>query len=431
MRDDLRRRLRELGVVQGVRELRGRQKPRSCAIEDLVPGEFLTTSRGQCFVAQETYPLDHRHGDLPLEAFLRLSGELVARVIEEERFSDVDLERVCFLDTETTGLSGGTGTMAFVVGLGFYAEGSFRLRQYFLRDPGDEPAMVEGLDECLPGFEALVSFNGRSFDVPIIENRFILARRVPPLRSMPHFDLLHPARRLWRYALASCALTSLERQVLGVRRQQADVPSGLIPFLYRDYLRTGDARDMERVLYHNKIDILSMVTLAVRLCRSVTEPWERQEGDGARELVAGEIYALGRWYGQEDRAGEAVRAYRRALRRDSEVGGALRRRTLRALAYVLKRDGRRGDAFAYWQQLALEAPGDGDRVLACVELAKHFEWHVEDLRRAADWTRAGLAAVTAWSAGPRRERRLERLSHRLSRLERKMDDGKRRRGSGA
>ncbi len=431
MRDDLRRRLRELGVVQGVRELRGRQKPRPRAIENLVPGQFLTTSRGQCFVAEETYPLDHRHGDLSLEAFLRLSGEMVAQVIGEERFSDVDLGRVCFLDTETTGLSGGTGTMAFVVGLGFYAEGSFRLRQYFLRDPGDEPAMVEGLDDCLPGFEALVSFNGRSFDVPIIENRFILARRVPPLRGMPHFDLLHPARRLWRYALSSCALTSLEREVLGVRRQQADVPSGLIPFLYRDYLRTGDARDMQRVLYHNKIDILSMVTLAARLCRSVTVPWEQEQGEGAREVAPGEIYALGRWYDQEDRAGEAVRAYRCVLHRDSEVGGTLRRRTLRELAYGLKRDGRRGEAFAYWQQLALEAPGDDDRVLACVELAKYFEWYLADLCRAADWTRAGLAAVQGWSAGRGRAHRLEQLRHRLSRLERKMRDGVRSRESGA
>ena len=422
MREDLRRRLRELGVVQGVRELRGRGDARSCAIEDLVPGEFLTTSRGRCFVADETYPLDHQHGDLTLAAFLALSRQVVVQVGQEARFADVDLRRVCFLDTETTGLSGGTGTMAFVVGLGFFIEEGFRLRQYFLRDPGDEPAMVEGLLDCLPSFEALVSFNGRAFDVPIIENRFILARAVPPLSRMPHLDLLHPARRLWRYALSSCALTALEREVLGVQRAQADVPSGVIPFLYRDYLRTGDARDMERVLYHNKIDILSMVTLAARVCRVVADPWGG-EGEGVcPELTAGELYALGRWYVDEGRTGDGERAYRAALRLAAESGSSLRRRTLRELAYLLKRDERREEAFACWQQLALEGRGRADADLAGVELAKYLEWYVEDLARAAEWTRFALETVQAWPRGPRRDDRLRELRHRLSRLERKLEE---------
>ncbi|MBE9507594.1 MAG: ribonuclease H-like domain-containing protein, partial [Chloroflexi bacterium] len=171
MREDLRRRLRELGVVQGVRELATLPPRRRVAIEDLVPGRFHTTSHGQCFVVETTYPLGHSHGDLPLSSFLGLSPEVAARVARDDALTSVDLRRVCFLDTETTGLSGGTGTMAFVVGLGFFTEESFQLHQYFLRDPGDEPAMIESLAELLPEFEALASFNGRAFDVPILENR--------------------------------------------------------------------------------------------------------------------------------------------------------------------------------------------------------------------------------------------------------------------
>jgi hypothetical protein len=420
MREDLRRRLRELGVVQGVRELQKREAGRAVVIEDLVPGEFHTTSRGQCFVADETYPLGHRHGDLPLSAFLQLSPETVLQV-EQEGFADVDMRRVCFLDTETTGLSGGTGTMAFIVGLGFFVDEGFRVRQYFLRDPGDEPAMVEALMDRLPEFDALVSFNGRAFDVPIIENRFILARAVPPMRDMPHFDLLHPARRLWRYALSSCALTSLEREVLGVRREQADVPSGVIPFLYRDYLRTGDARDMRRVLYHNRIDILSMVTLATRLCRAVADPWNVEQRGERRQLSGGELYALGRWYADEERLEKAEQAYRTALYSRPEVRPALRRRTLRELAYLLKRHERRDEAFAFWQQLALESGRHPEGMLAHVELAKYFEWHVEDLPRAADWTRAAMERVRDWSPGRRRDEKRAELRHRLSRLERKME----------
>ncbi len=423
MREDLRRRLRELGVVKGVRKLQAQASRPSTAIEDLVTGRFHTTARGQCFVAEASYPLHHAHGDLPLSSFLELSPQSVAQVERDERVGDVDLRRVCFLDTETTGLSGGTGTMAFVVGLGFFEEEQFRLEQYFLRDPGDEPAMVEALMERFPAFEALVSFNGRAFDVPIIENRFILARTPPPLREKVHVDLLHPARRLWRYALSSCALTSLERKVLGVCRQQADVPSGVIPFLYRNYLRTGDARDMERVLYHNKIDILSMVTLAARLCRTYGDPWQSEGSGGDRRLGGAEFYALGRWYADEEREADAERAYRRAIQLARDRGSKLRTRALRDLAYLLKRDERRREAFAFWQQLALESSQEMTGVLAHVELAKYFEWYVEDLRRAAAWTRAALRDVEGWREGMRRDDALDTLRHRLSRLERKLHGG--------
>lgn len=420
MREDLRRRLRELGVVKGVRELSTPTPPPKASIDELVPGHLHTTSRGQCFVAEETYPPDHAHGDLSLSSFLDLDSELLAEVGREDALAEIALRRSCFIDTETTGLSGGTGTMAFVVGLGFFDDEGFQVQQYFLRDPGDEPAMIEALEELLPTFEALVSFNGRAFDVPIIENRFILARRPPPAQDLPHLDLLHPARRLWRYQLDSCALTSLERAVLGVRREQADVPSGEIPYLYRDYLRTGDAREMKRVLYHNKIDIVSMVTLAARLYHAYDLGRCEKHKDEREELSGAELYALGRWYTDEDRVSDAERTYRLALR--SELTPDLRARTLRELAYLLKRDDRRDQAFAYWQQMALvDASDRRRRVLAHVEIAKYFEWYVEDLAHAAAWTRAGLEQVEHWPSGLRRDDKLADLSRRLARLERKMD----------
>jgi uncharacterized protein YprB with RNaseH-like and TPR domain len=410
MREDLRRRLRQMGVARGVRELATLPSRRRVAVEDLVPGRFHTTSHGQCFVAEAIYSPDHLHGNLPLSSFLSLLPDVVGRVAEDGAFSGVDLRRVCFLDTETTGLSAGTGTMAFVVGLGFFVDDGFRLQQYFLRDPGDEPAMVEALAERLPAFEALVSFNGRGFDVPILETRFILARLPSPVAGIPHLDLLPPARRLWHHALSSCALGSLEREVLGVLREQDDVPSGEIPTLYRDYLRTGDAREMKRVLYHNVVDILSLVTLAARLCRAFTAPW----ADGT--LSGAEFYGLGRWYEAGDQLAETERAYRAAITAD--LVPDLRAKALRDLAYLLKRTDRRPEAFAFWQQLALEVTTD---ILAHVELAKHFEWHVENLPLAAGWTRAALTQVEGWPAGTRREVALAELRHRLARLERKID----------
>ena len=416
MRDDVRRRLRELGVVKGMREMAAPTPRRRVAIENLVPGRFHTTSHGQCFVAETTYPPDHAHGDLPLSVFLDLAAETIAQVPQYQPLVSADRRRVCFLDTETTGLSGGTGTMAFVVGLGWFVEDGFLVRQYFLRDPGDEPAMIETLAELLPTFEALVSFNGRTFDVPILENRFILARTPPPTVDLPHLDLLHPARRLWHYHLSSCALGSLERAVLGVLREQDDVPGGVIPTLYRDYLRTGDAREMKRVLYHNAVDVLSLVTLAARLCSTFATPKAKLESEG---MSSAECYSLGRWYEAEDQPADAEWAYRAALGVDNAPD--VRAAALRDLGYLLKRADRRTEALAFWQQLALEAaPNTDDFVLAHVELAKHFEWQLEDLSLARGWTRAALTRVEAWPPGMRRDVQLAELRHRLARLERKL-----------
>ena len=422
MRQDLRRRLREMGVVRGVRELATLPPRRRVAIEDLVKGRFRTTAHGRCFVVEETYPLDHCHGDLPLSSFLDLSPEIVAQVGREEALAHVDLRRVCFLDTETTGLSGGAGTMAFVVGVGFFvsdadAGAQFHLHQYFMRDPGDEPAMIEDLAERLSSLEALASFNGRAFDVPILENRFILGRLSPPTSTMPHLDLLLPARRLWRYHLPSCRLGTIEQEVLGVQREQDDVPSGEIPYLYRDYLRTGDAREMQRVLYHNAIDILSLVTLATRLCRVFADPW-------SSALSGAAFYGLGRWYAAEGDLVNSERAYRAALTR-TELDPETRACVLRELAYLLKRADRREEAFAYWQQLAVEtseAPA-GDATLAHMELAKHLEWHVKNPALAAGWTRAAIAMAEGWPAGLLRDDTLTELHHRLERLERKIGKG--------
>jgi len=319
---------------------------------------------------------------------------------------------MCFLDTETTGLSAGTGTMAFVVGVGYFSGDQFAVRQFFLRDPGDEPAMVEALADLLNEFDALASFNGRSFDVPILENRFILARIPSPTTGLPHLDLIWPSRRIWRHKLSSCSLGTLEREVLGVFREQADVPSGVIPLLYRDYLRTGDARDMRRVVYHNAIDILSLVTLAARLTQALSDPY------ASGGLAGAELYGLARWYEADRSTTEAEQAYRTAMQGD--LSPALRARTLRGLASLLKRSGRRAESFAFWQQLALEAGDDVDsRILAHVELAKYLEWIEKDIALAGAWTRSALAITGGWRTGLKRDLAQAELQHRLARLERK------------
>ena len=383
-------------------------KPR-LAIEDLADGRFYTTAHGRCFAAETSYALDHIHGDLSLNAYLTLDPDVIAQIARDNTLRNTSLRHTCFIDTETTGLSTGTGTMAFVVGVGFFTDESFIVRQYFLRDPGDEPTMVEILANDLSRFVALVSFNGKAFDVPIIENRFILARIPPRISQLPHLDLLHAARRLWRYSLTSCSLGTLEIESLGIAREQADVPGGVIPLLYRDYLRTGDAREMKRVLYHNEIDILSLVTLTVRLARAYADPWNDTTLNGA------ELFGLARWYAAERQLDGAERAYTMALERG--LSTELRDKMLSELALLLKRADRRDEAFVYWQQLALESSSSTE---GHIELAKYFEWHTGNLPLAAEWTRTALSQAGNWPRGMLRDLAIDALEHRLRRLERKM-----------
>ena len=407
-RDELSRRLRRLGLVRGKRALSTPSPRRRVAIESLVDGIFHETPHGRCFVARSDFTVDHPQGDLPLGSFLDISPDVLATIGGEPALQSVDLTKAVFLDTETTGLSGGTGTMAFVVGLGFFEKDGFQLHQVFMRDPGDEPSMVHLLEELLAQFTALVTFNGRAFDVPILETRFTLSRRRSPLSGMPHLDLLPPARRMWRLSLPSCALGVLEQEVLGIRRDQADVPSGEIPQIYRDYLRTGDARDVSRILYHNQVDILSLVVLAARLGRIFESPWDEPDLSGT------EYYSLARWH---DRlGGEVEPTLRIALSKG--VPTDLRPRVLHDLAALLKRKGRRGEALEWWQQLALESELEID---ALVELAKTFEWHLANLPLAVGWTQVALKRTGLWRAGPRRAQALAELEHRLKRLQRKQE----------
>ncbi|MCX8067429.1 MAG: ribonuclease H-like domain-containing protein [Anaerolineae bacterium] len=377
---------------------------RPAALENVLPGAFHETPSGRCWIAQTEVPAASRHGRLSLDAFLKVSPEALAVLGNDPAIGSASLTGTLFLDTETTGLSGGTGTMAFLVGLGFFEGERFRILQLFLRDPGDEPAMLQFLEEFLPRFSLLVTFNGRGFDLPILEARFILARRPFPLAATPHLDLLPPARRLWRERLPSRALTALERDVLGVLRDQEDIPSGVIPLVYRDYLRTGDARELPRIFYHNRMDILSMVTLAARMGSALAEP------AGDLDLCGEELLALARWY--EEAGWDAEPVLREVLRR--KTSPVVRARALRDLGASLRRRGEWGASVEIWQQLALERPDD---VLPAVELAKVYEWHLARPALALAWARQALARAQRLPPGPHREQVVSELCHRIARLE--------------
>ncbi len=404
--DDLRQRLRRLGIVTG-REFR--PKPSALHgpdIEALVDGEVLHTAAGACFRVRRTFEAHMQHGALPLAAWLTVRADTLAGMGGDDALARVECRRLLFLDVETTGLGG--ASLAFLVGVGFFdSSDRLEVHQYFLRDPAEESAMLMLLGEVLHHAAALVTFNGRTFDVPLLASRYVLARQSTSIADLPNLDLLPPARRLWRRRLSSCALSSLEHHVLGVRRTAADVPGYLIPALYQRYLQTHDARDMVRVLYHNEMDILSMVALGAALGRIFEQPT-------LPTLHIDDRLSLARWFENQGMWERAEAAYRLAA--DEAPDAELRREALIGLAYLFKRMGRYEEALLLWANLAdlrLDTLGHE-------EIAKYHEWRSGDLVQALQWTERGIRLAETWWPGWRRTAALNALGHRRERLLRKL-----------
>lgn len=348
-----------------------------------------------------------------------------------------DFHTSAFLDIESTGLGGGAGIYAFMVGVGTFeqeegaADGSaehpeFVVRQFFMRHPGEEPALLTALTHLLRGCRSLVTFNGRSFDAPLLRGRYRYSGRFLPTgvqmpsvldSSAPHLDLLHPARRLWRKRLGSCSLSNLERAILGRTRTEDDVPGSLIPQLYADYLRDGDGSQMQRVFYHNREDIVSMAVLAEVIYGAFSEPTTTDSG----ALQSLDLLNMARLQMELERLDRAETLFRVAL--EQLNGRAPLAETFDGLGRLLKRQRRWDEAVAVWQQwlTTVRGPGEAPDSRPYVELAKYYEWQSGDLAQAAMWTQWALHEQEQTPVLGRSPQTQAELRHRLARIQRKLD----------
>jgi uncharacterized protein YprB with RNaseH-like and TPR domain len=393
--------LKKMGVQLGAEDLpqpSGEKHP----IETVVPGELHATPQGEVFLVEERYPSDHLHGAFELK--LGAPMELVAAWAGDERLAGLRPEQFAFIDTETTGLSGGSGTYAFLVGAGRFEADGFRLAQFFMRDPADEPALLTALESFLAPCEAIVSFNGKSYDLPLLQARYITNGAPFPWAETAHLDLLHLARRLWRMRLPSRALGYLEEHILGQSRTGEDTPGWMIPELYFDYLRSGDARPLKGVFYHNAMDILSLAVLTEHTAHQLADPLDGRV-EHALDLVA--IGKLNEDLGNLD---QAALILERSLEQD--LPPEVHQQTVKRLSFIQKRRGELPLAISLWWQAAADR-----QIYAHEELAKFYEHQECNFGEALRWTEAALAILAVPGTPLADKLQWEgQLKHRRSRL---------------
>ena len=397
-------RLKALGVQLGVQNLASSRPRIDFPIDTVVEGRVAETEFGEAYLVEQFIPEHQAHGPLPLR--FPSSLKKLAAWAGDARLSLIAPERFLFLDTESTGLWG-SGTFAFLVGLGRFEQGGFRQTQFFLREPIEEHAMLEALNGMISAEDALVTFNGKSFDLPLLNGRYLTNGAPLPFRNLPHLDLLHIARRLWRQLLPSRALGDLEVQLLGVKRSQQDIPGWMIPQMYIDYLHTGDARPLAGVFYHNSMDVVSLAALLDHIAAKLAAPLEMVEHHSER-------YAIGRLLADIGFAEEAIEVFENTL--SLELPAETEYQLVENLACLFRRRGDYESALQLWQRAA----ADG-YVYAHVEIAKYYEHRSGDLNQALRYTQGAIEKL-ALTSTPTYERIHWQplLEHRLARLERKL-----------
>ena len=350
-----------------------------------------------CWHGSEHYPA----GDFPHAWDVR--RETVMLMQGEEMPESFDPRRILYLDTETTGLGGGAGTVAFEVGLGWLEEDGFHVHQLLMRDYPEERFLLEEIVRTAERFDVICTFNGKTFDLPLLRNRFIMNRIRTSCLEKPHIDLLHIARRVWKLRLKKCNLTNLEEALLGIPRVD-DLPGALVPERFFSYLKTGDFRLFDDVLEHNAQDIASLCTLLAHMCRMYENPEQLRFDE--------DVYSMGVALDRFRHTEEARRCYRLA-------GGEMHAQGQLRLAASYRRSGEKESAAQVWQEMIARREGG---LTPYIELAKHQEHVSRDIPAALETVRRAIAIASEPSLfdEPSVQEARDALQYRYDRLKRKL-----------
>lgn len=372
------------------------------------PRPFEAQERESFQFTENPYNLDARYGKISISEGLDISGDILALLSQDSAFKELDLSTALFFDLETTGLSGGTGVIPFNIGMGYYRDDKFWVAQYFLGELGEEEQMIQELSRFLADmdFKSVVTYNGKAFDMPLLETRFILYRTPLILSELPHLDFLFPARNLWKHKYESCRLFYLAREVLMTGRDE-DIPSAEIPWRYFQYLKTGNFELIEPILYHNAEDILSLLGVVIMGASLFASDLEESDIDAMDFFGAGKVLEK---VGEREKAADY---FQRALNGSlSEEAGLSTRKRL-SLQY--KKSQKWENAVLMWQQMAGSQTPSSDLLFSLRELAMYFEHKKKKFMEAQRYAEEGYVVARGFSSSYEKDfiHRRERLNQKI------------------
>ena len=389
-------------------------------IVELLSGTLSQNKFGEFVRIEKTFDSDELRRQIGLTTYEGFNGESLIQICSPRKSgtkevcqASFDLKEAVFFDCETTGLAGGVGTYAFLVGLGYLSGNEFRIEQYFMQDFHQERAILSAIAEKMSGFKFLVSFNGKCYDLPLLETRWTINRIDFDYTRWFHFDLLFPSRRLWKRRIEDCSLSNIEQKVLKVGRE-IDVPSFMIPQIYFDYIRTGQAEALIPVFYHNSYDILSLLKLSVLIDRALESCSPAELEDPI------DLYCLGRIHQNMGNYHASIKCYEQAL--SGKVSPQWQTEINVSLAFAHKRNRRLNEAARIWHNLT-EEEGFPFSLSAHEELAKYYEHREKDYLKALSLVEQ---AISRLGYDPPQHRVLKHqatmnsLEHRKLRLKKKI-----------
>ena len=394
-------------------------------IVELLDGEVVENRFGRFVLVRKRFDQNKLYQEIKLSSSWNIDGKLLAQICSSRKSGTkqahlipFDLKEAVFVDCETTGLAVGVGTYAFLVGLGYLNQEEFWIEQYFMQDFHQEGAILSAIAEKLGDFKFLVSFNGKCYDLPLLETRFVFNRMDFDPANWAHLDLLFACRRLWKRRIGECSLSNIEQQVLRVRRK-IDVPSYMVPQIYFEYLRTGEAEPLVSVFRHNVYDILFLLRLSVLIDQALSAGFIGEDFSFAEIEDPIDLYSLGRVHLNLGNYQASARCFKQALSENLPPQWKLEISV--SLAFVYKKIGNIEEAVRIWQKLTEE--DFSFSLCAHEELAKYYEHKSKDYLKALAFVERAIYQISSnlsLSFASVHQRKLNSLEYRKSRLERKI-----------
>lgn len=395
---------RALGLHFGSKHLNANIKQGNGAFS-VLNGTTGENSLGNYYYLDTKFDCNYKHGQIDFSDLISDSGN--------KYFPGMDtafrINECIFIDTETTGLSQSAGTFAFMVGVGFIQEDYFLIRQYFLRNPGEEAAMLLNLSNLLEKYNTLVSYNGISFDIPILLNRYIIYRMPHNLRNKKHLDLLKYSRSIWRYQFEDRSLKSIESKVLSYKRTSEEVPGWMAPEIYRDFLRTGNYSQIQGVLYHNAMDVVSLAALITKVDNVFSSSAEYEDQFDTVN------FALAKLYDKNNEKLIAVKIYEKAINQIN-IPHEYKIKAIMALSQIYKRDRKYSQAISLWIKAS-----EMDNIDAMIELAKYYEHREKNITLAIYYANLSQQTIVQKEPNIKIQSIKSDIKHRLERLYKKLE----------